>query len=183
MAEERSYRWLGPGGEEVEATPREMRERYGLARESVKAMAAGRQRLHRGWRCLDPRRDLQIGEPGANSGCRVVRLHRWRHPRHGEVIATVSGLGKRFSLSNRSLWALARGTNFSHAGWAHEGVAAEWPRGRVVLTDAGGLLVRTSALELWEKAEWKLEEVQALVDGGEVRGLRLRNAATLGVAA
>lgn len=160
------YRWQGPDGEVVEARPCELRRRYGLAKESVKAMASGRQRSHLGWRCLTPRRELRTQRAAG-----LVRLHRWLDPAGTLVLETVRGLERRLELdSPRSLYALSQGKVQQHRGWQHDGVEAEWPRGRLELRGLGGAVVRKTALELWAEG-CSVAEVNQLLAGLTVRGL------------
>ncbi len=154
------YRFRSPEGDIVESSLSELARNHGLAYESVKALAYGRQAFYRDWQCLNPRRR---SERVLQPGCRHV-LHRWRHPQHGEQVMTAAEL-TRFDprLSRKCLFLLTNRGIQTHMGWQWVEEVANWPRRLIAVVDPSGAVSDRVPLDLLREEGLSVADVDALL--------------------
>ena len=171
------YLWRSPSGERIELRICELARDQDLSYVSLKALASGRQGVHRGWTCLNPLRSRPRSKRGESKG--GVTVHRWRNLRENvQEEATVKELARRHGLGEGSLYRLASGDMQEHRNWRHVALLARLPVRRFEVT-GGGQSMRVSAIELVREKGLTLDEVQRLLRGACVRGWTAMDPPTL----
>jgi hypothetical protein len=164
------YLWRSPAGDRVEMRICELARDQDLSYVSLKALASGRQGVHRGWTCLNPLRSRPRSRRGESKG--GVTVHRWRNLREKlQDEGTVKEMARRYGLGEGSLYRLASGDMQEHRNWRHVALLARLPVRRFEVTRDNCLEpARLSAIELVREKGLTLEGVQRLLRGESVQG-------------